>query len=256
MKFGRFTRAAGLLAALMIAGGCTTARLDTQELGLTGFAAEAAHHYPVHGVDVSKYQGSIDWVSARADGTAFAFLKATEGGDRVDDRFMDNWVAARAAGVPRGAYHFWYHCRSGESQADWFIRNVPRDATALPPVIDIEWTPFSPTCTKRPSREDIVKEVMAMSNRLEAWYGKRPILYVPIDVHRERLVGAFPNHKFWLRAVRDHPKNVYEDRDFLFWQYTETGTVAGIKGPVDRNAFGGTREDWQRWMGAHTGAGS
>ena len=106
----------------------------------------APWHYAVHGTDVSKYQTSIAWHDAKAAGISFAFLKATEGGDRVDDNFSENWQRAKAAGVPRGAYHFYYFCRPAEEQARWFIRNVPRDRSSLPPVLDMEWNPQSPTC--------------------------------------------------------------------------------------------------------------
>ncbi|RYH05608.1 MAG: hypothetical protein EON57_07475, partial [Alphaproteobacteria bacterium] len=95
------------MAAVLVAG-CTSATLDTRELGLSGMAVEKAHQYPIHGIDVSKYQGDIDWDTARKGGVSFAYLKATEGGDRVDQRFAENWRAARAAGMPRGAYHFFY----------------------------------------------------------------------------------------------------------------------------------------------------
>ncbi|WP_275428573.1 GH25 family lysozyme, partial [Enterobacter hormaechei] len=64
-------------------------------------------HYPVHGTDVSKYQSTIDWAAVRGNRISFVFIKATEGADRVDDRLADNWQAARAAGIPRGAYHFY-----------------------------------------------------------------------------------------------------------------------------------------------------
>ncbi|MCC2096979.1 MAG: glycosyl hydrolase family 25, partial [Hyphomicrobiales bacterium] len=64
------------------------------------------NHFPIHGIDVSKYQGDIDWNAVRASGVKFAWIKATEGGDHADERFLQNWNAAKAAGVPRGAYHF------------------------------------------------------------------------------------------------------------------------------------------------------
>ena len=75
-----------------------------------------AHTLPIHGIDVSRWQGGIDWTSVRAAGTQFAFLKATEGGDRVDPRFLENWDGAARAGVPRGAYHFMYWCRPPTSR--------------------------------------------------------------------------------------------------------------------------------------------
>ncbi|KAB0680812.1 glycoside hydrolase family 25 protein [Aureimonas leprariae] len=242
--------ALALWAALLPAGGCTSTTLDPVALGLDGHAGTSPEDYPVHGIDLSKYQGDVDWPAAKKGGVAFAYLKATEGGDRVDAKFAENWAAARAVGMPRGAYHFFYHCRTGKEQARWFIANVPRDPDALPPVLDVEWTPDSPTCTKRPPRDDLMREMQDFLDTVEKYYGVRPILYVPIDVHRDRLVGAFPRYEFWLRAVKDHPSAVYEGRPFRFWQWTATGTVPGVSGEVDRNAFSGSRADWTKWLGA------
>ena len=90
-------------------------------------------------------QNDIDWEKAKASGVSFAFIKATEGGDLADDRFRENWVAARRAGVPRGAYHFYYFCRPAFEQAAWYIQNVPKEKGALPPVLDMEWNHKSPT---------------------------------------------------------------------------------------------------------------
>lgn len=67
--------------------------------------------YAVHGTDASKYQGPVDWKAAKAAGISFAFVKATEGGDRLDDYFHEHWRGTRAAGIPRSAYHFFYFCR-------------------------------------------------------------------------------------------------------------------------------------------------
>ena len=80
-----------------------------------------AHSMPVQGIDISKYQGDIDWDRVRDAGIRFAYLKVSEGGDHVDDRFYENWEGGeRRAGVPRGAYHFIYWCRTASEQAVWF----------------------------------------------------------------------------------------------------------------------------------------
>ncbi|MEF2074208.1 glycoside hydrolase family 25 protein [Consotaella aegiceratis] len=242
---------AGLATAIAVGlAGCTSASFDADTLGLSEFHSASVYDYPVHGIDVAKYQGPIDWSAAKRAGVTFAYLKATEGGDRVDDRFAENWAGAKKAGIARGAYHFFYLCRPGIEQARWFIRNVPKDEDALPPVLDVEWTPDSPTCTRRPPRDELVKEMSDFLDALEDYYGVKPIIYVPIDVHRERLVGAFPRHEFWLRAVADHPLNVYENRSFRFWQWTGTGTVPGVAGEVDRNVFAGSKSDWEKWLKA------
>src|ERR1700684_4288039 len=67
---------------------------------------------PIHGIDVSKFQGDIDWNAVAYSGVKFAWIKATEGGDRADARFQANWEGAKAAGAPHGAYHFVYWCRA------------------------------------------------------------------------------------------------------------------------------------------------
>ena len=68
------------------------------------------------------------------------------------------------------------------------------------------------------------------------------------------MVGAFPRHEVWARAVADHPDNVYENRAFRFWQYTEKGSVPGIGGGVDKNAFAGSHADWAAWLKHHQGS--
>mgnify|MGYP001154164207 CR=1 FL=1 len=111
--------------------------------------------YAVHGTDVAKYQTNIDWAAAKASGISFAFVKATEGGDRYDENFERHWAGTRAAGIPRGAYHFFYFCRPASEQAQWFIDHVPRERGAMPPVLDMEWNPQSPTCKTRPPADTV-----------------------------------------------------------------------------------------------------
>ena len=88
---------------------------------------------------------------APGQGANFVYIKATDGGDHLDPMFRKNWRAAGKAGLKRGAYHFFYWCRTAGEQADWFIRHVPKVEGALPPVIDVEWNHKS-SCKRRPSR--------------------------------------------------------------------------------------------------------
>lgn len=204
--------------------------------------------YPVHGTDAARFQTSVNWREARANGVNFVFLKATEGGDLLDPVFRDNWRAARAAGVQVGAYHFWYHCRPGIEQARWFIRNVPRSPGALPPVLDLEWTPFSPTCTRRTPGPELRREAEIFMDTLERHYGHRPIVYVSPDIYRDADLSRLHRAEFWLRSVAGHPSEVYPGQRWTFWQYSGTALIPGIAGRADANVFYGSEADWAGWL--------
>ncbi|QRM56006.1 GH25 family lysozyme [Sinorhizobium sp. BG8] len=212
------------------------------------FGAKNPQLHQIHGIDVSKWNGDIDWQTAKKSGVSFVFIKATEGKDRIDSRFPEYWRGARQAGIAHAPYHFYYFCSTADQQADWFIQNVPKEAIQLPPVLDAEWNPDSPTCRTRPSPEVVRAGMKRFMDRLEAYYGKRPIIYSTVDFHRDNLVGHFEDYHFWLRSVADHPANIYSERQWAFWQYTSTGVVPGIKGDTDINVFAGTEKNWNKWL--------
>jgi lysozyme len=213
----------------------------------------SAHTMPIQGIDVSYWQGAINWEAVRAAGVRFAFIKATEGGDHLDPKFLDNWYAAKRAGIARGAYHFVYWCRPANEQALWFILNVPADSDALPPVLDVEWNSHSQTCPGKVDRQTALEKIKILLDAMEAHTGKRPIIYTDPKFHREVLEGEFPDYHFWLRSVAAEPDAIYRERSWSFWQFTTTGTVPGVAGKVDRNSYNGTSADWDRvlkWLQA------
>lgn len=203
-----------------------------------------AHAMAVQGIDVSQWQGDIDWRKVRAAGIDFAFIKATEGGDHFDPKFAENWEGAKRAGVARGAYHFVYWCRPAHEQALWFMLNVPVDPDALPPVLDVEWNAHSETCPKRAPPAQARKKIEVLLAAMEAHTGKRPIIYTDRVFHAQVLEGRFENYDFWLRSVAAEPREIYRKRPWTFWQFTTTGRVPGIDGNVDRNVFNGRARDW------------
>ncbi len=204
--------------------------------------------YSVHGIDVSKYQGDIDWSAVKQSGVSFAWIKATEGGDVVDTKFAQNWFLAKAAGLPRGAYHFAYWCRPAQEQAAWFLANVPYDPDALPPVLDVEWNGNSKTCAKRLPRDEAISAMRIILAAMEKAYGKRPVIYTSVDFYRDVMAGEFTDYPIWVRSVKYFPSVKYGDRRWHFWQHTAEGHVPGIHGYVDRNAFNGSESDWEAWL--------
>jgi lysozyme len=252
--------AIAVLPLLLALASCSTMEYDLVETASItprfhdkdpqDFGAKTPYHHQIHGIDVSKWNGDINWAKARASGISFVFIKATEGKDNVDNKFNQNWRGAAAAGLPYAPYHFYYFCSSADEQANWFIRNVPKQAVALPPVLDVEWNGESKTCRYRPSKITAIAELKRFMDRLEAYYGKRPIIYTSVDFHRDILVGEFKDHHFWLRSVANHPANVYTDRRWAFWQYTSTGIVPGVDGECDINVFAGSNANWKNWVAA------
>lgn len=206
--------------------------------------------YPIHGIDVSRWQGEINWAAANAAGVSFAYIKATEGGDVLDVGFRENWRLAGRAGMPRGAYHYYYFCRSPESQARWFITHVPKERNALPPVLDLEWNHHSKTCKRRPTGAQVRREAERFLRVLERHYGVRPLIYTTVDFWRDTGIGRLRGTQFWLRSVADHPSETYPGAHWLFWQYSGTGRVQGIEGDVDLNVFRGSPNDWVFWSSA------
>lgn len=204
--------------------------------------------YPVHGIDLSRWQEEVDWPTARANGVNFAFIKATEGGDHADPGFARHWRESAAAGVPRGAYHFYYFCRSAREQAAWFIANVPKEQGMLPPVLDLEWNGASRTCTNRPTPSEVRAEAMTFLNLVGRHYGLRPIVYTTVDFWRDNELWLLDGAQPWLRAVTRHPSEAYPGEQWTFWQYSGTGLVPGIRGEVDLNAFAGTPGEWSAWL--------
>ncbi|ADZ66535.1 family 25 glycosyl hydrolase [Brucella melitensis] len=205
-------------------------------------------HYPIHGTDVSKYQSDVDWSAVRASGISFAFIKATEGGDRVDERFNEHWSGTREARLPRGAYHFYYFCRPAIEQARWYIQNVPREQSALPPVLDMEWNPHSPTCKLRPNAAVVRREMRTFLQAVEKHYGKRPVIYTTVDFFDDNDLRQLSEYPFWLRSVAGHPDEKYGPHPWTFWQYTGTGSILGIRGDADINTFAGDSASWKKWL--------
>lgn len=206
-----------------------------------------ARALPIQGLDVARYQGRIDFDAARNGGTHFVYMKSTEGKDYLDPNFRDNWQRARQAGVARGAYHFMTWCSLASEQAAWFVRNVPNDPDALPPVLDLEFNNHS-KCKNKHNRQDLLEKVRVMLAAMEAHTGKVPIIYTDINFHREVLAGEHFDNAFWLRSTAAEPHHKYSNRNWMMWQWTQTGTMAGVRTEVDRNAFYGSPDDWVQFL--------
>ncbi|WP_345113894.1 glycoside hydrolase family 25 protein [Hymenobacter algoricola] len=187
--------------------------------------------YSVHGIDVSAYQGRIDWPMVARHQVRFAFIKATEGITLHDSRFRANWQAAHRAGVYRGAYHYFQPNYDGAQQADLFVRTVPLAPGDLPPVLDVEAPQFHDVAYMR-------RNVATWLRLVERHYGVRPILYSNYTFYKRYLAGHFDQYPLWLAHYEVETPQLPRER-WIIWQHSDEAHVPGIRGAVDFNVFQG-----------------
>ncbi len=183
--------------------------------------------YPVRGIDVSHHQGAIDWPKVASDDIAFAFIKATEGGDHRDTKFNTNWKDAQAAGIKVGAYHFFTFCRPGKDQAKNFLDALGQDTGALPAALDLE---FGGNCATTPEPSAIRAEIDDFLAVVEHRTGKPVVLYVTPEFW-DTYKTILPQRPLWIRSLFRQPSQ----REWNVWQYHNAGSVDGISGWVDLN---------------------
>lgn len=198
--------------------------------------------WEVFGVDVSTYQGKVDWEELAAQGVDFAFIKATEGSSLQDVRFAENWAGAQAAGIRPGAYHFFSYDTPGQQQAENFIRTVPVTAGALPPVVDIE---FYGSYLEHPADRETARAILdPLLDALEAHYGVKPILYATYRSYQLYLSGgAYDDYPLWMSSPGVSPLLW----DWDFWQYSHSGHLEGYDGHqqwIDFDIFRGSKADF------------
>lgn len=215
-------------------------RLKLTTLDLLSFAAiPNVGTYQVRGIDISHYQGAIDWSKVKAGGLSFVYIKATEGADGVDDHFAANWRGAADAGLSRGAYHFYNFCKTGAEQAANFVAQVPADADALPATIDLE---ESGDCGTMPDKAAFRKDLADFVAKVKAAYGHTPILYVNYSIYDKYFSGDNGSYRLWIADTGHESPSLPDSASWMMWQYGWHGAVDGIAGEVDLDVFNGTPE--------------
>jgi lysozyme len=215
----------------------------------SGFEVEAHdyhHHYNVsreyeiHGIDISHYQGDVQWdelIKTTYNGKSlrFVFMKATEGSSLKDKKFQRNWEKAKELNLLRGAYHFYRPDVDPGTQAQHFITHAPLGRGDLPPVLDLE-------IDRGISKKQLLDGIKEWIRIVENHYAVKPIIYVNADFYQRYIKQNFPGYTVWIAHYKtDKPRAAHHE--WHFWQYSENGKAAGIKGHVDVNVFNGSLED-------------
>lgn len=214
-------------------------------VGPTGFRwralygdAEYPEGYEIHGIDISHYQGKIDWEqlkNAMIKGcpVRFVIIKSTEGSSRLDENFRENFNQARDFGFIRGVYHFWSNKSTAREQAYYFLDQVHLTDGDLPPVLDIEHKPADK------SVEDFQRDVLTWLHIVEDKYHVKPIIYTYYKFKEQYLSApVFEDYPYWIAHY--YVDKVQYKGKWKFWQHTDVGKLPGIKGYVDFNIYNGS----------------
>ena len=231
----------GIMAVLFAAAAGLVYAVYYGYYHVNGFRAAK---YPVRGVDVSHYQGEIDWDVLAAQDIQFAYIKATEGSSHVDGRFDENYREARKTQLRVGAYHFFSFDSPGTTQAENFIRTVEKFEGMLPPVVDVEF--YGNKEANPPASEEVWPQLQAYLDAVEEAYGLRPVIYATYESWELYIKGQFDDYPLWIRDIWSKPK---ADVPWTLWQYTNRGRLKGFSGEesyVDLNVFMGTVEEWEK----------
>jgi lysozyme len=233
-----------LALPFLFVAGCSAAPTD----GASSTAADelrvCAAGPTVEGVDVSYYEPNIDFAALKKGGIDFAFIRVSDGATFIDPEFSKSWAAAKQAGVLRGAYQFFRPAQDPIKQADALLNEMgPLDADDLSPVLDVEVTGGVGAST-------IVARIGQWVAHVKAQTGRTPIIYTSPGFWSGLGTHAEGADTLWVANWGVSCPSVPSSwKTWTFWQYTDSGHVAGIANKVDRNRFNGTLVDLKAFAG-------
>lgn len=199
------------------------------------------------GIDVSHFQGSINWSLVAKNQVAFAYIKATNGESFIDPRFHANWVEARIANLYRGAYHFFLAADDPKKQAEHFVKAVGSlyRKHDLPPMLDVETSDHT-------SNKILQERALVWLETVERELGVRPILYTDNGfadgVLTDRRFSRFP---LWIAEYSEKVKQLpkpWKRSGWVIWQHSNKGRIEGIKGDVDLDRFNGDLDELKEFI--------
>lgn len=233
------------LAVLLVAAGAVLYwayknRVDIQHWW-RGEIVIDRNKYPIVGIDVSAHNGDIDFNKVRADGYSFVFIKASEGEDYQDSKFLKNYEKARRAGLKVGAYHFFRKKTDGLNQAKNFLEMVGWCKLDLPLVVDVEdWSNDDQIKDERTQ-----KHLDAMLDNLKS-RGYKVMIYTNGNGYKKYIKNGQININLWLCSFKQPDK--LRRIPHQMQQYSHWGRVRGIWGDVDLNVFNGSEQQWLKWL--------
>jgi lysozyme len=192
------------------------------------------------GIDVSKFQGSVNWQEVKNAGYSFGFARAIDDstGTTADPEFAHNWQGMSDSGIFRGAYYFLRASRNMTDAANLFVSLVGQLGPGyLPPVLDVETADGE-------SADTVLDAIQEWMDAVESAVNRQIIIYTNASFWENTLGNStrFSDRALWIAEYTSAPQPKYPSAfpAYSFWQYSESGTVPGISGQVDMDRFNGS----------------
>ena len=187
----------------------------------------------VHGIDLSHYQGQVFWETVGENTKmAYVYLKASEGGDRIDAYFERNIDLAHRYGLKVGSYHFFRPKTNLDIQLRNFMAQCLPGEQDLIPMVDVETNASLPT-------EEFCDSLMKFLRLMEVAYRQKPLIYTYRNFYNKHLVGKLDDYQLMIAMYTDEEPELIDGRDYTLWQYTAKGRIVGVNGYVDKSRFMG-----------------
>lgn len=187
----------------------------------------------VHGIDLSHYQGEVFWETVGENTRmAYVYLKATEGCDRIDDRYERNIDMAHRHGLKVGSYHFFRPRTNLTLQMKNFRAQCLPGEQDLIPMLDVE-------STGGLSNEEFCDSLSKFLLMMEETYHQKPLVYTGRNFYNKYLQGKLDDYLLMIAMYTDEEPVLADERDICLWQYTSRGTINGVVGNVDKSRFMG-----------------
>lgn len=186
----------------------------------------------IHGIDLSHYQGTVFWETVGESKMAYVYLKATEGGDNIDDRYKQNIDLAHQYGLKVGSYHFYRPKIEQAVQLENFKAQCRPGDQDLIPMIDVETRSGLP---KEEFRDSLAKFL----ELVEKAYKQKPLVYTGTNFYNANLQGLLDDYKLMIAQYSSAEPVLTDDKEYIMWQYTGKGRLNGINGYVDKSRFMG-----------------